>query len=82
MKKIVTNDDLINRLPKDQADQLRAEIAEEVAKIRGGARAGAGRKPLKETAKNRTVRLKDSEYEKFLEIGGSAWLREMLKEVS
>ncbi len=79
MRNKITTEDLINRLPKEEADQLRREIDEEVAKIRGGARVGAGRKCVADAAKNRTIRLNDAEYELFLKKGGGKWLRQELR---
>jgi hypothetical protein len=46
---------------------------------RGGARAGAGRKP--KGNKPFGVRLKPEDHELFIQLGGSAWLTRMLQEV-
>lgn len=48
MKKLITTEDILNdprMFTKEQADSIRANVAKEVDKIRGGKRAGAGRKP-------------------------------------
>ncbi len=51
---------------------------------RGGNRQGAGRpkgstKPQEEIAKKRQIRLTDSEYSKYLSLGGAKWLRPLLR---
>jgi len=40
-----------------------------------------GRKPLPpdEQTKPRSIRLTDAEYEKFLALGGAAWVRDKIK---
>lgn len=47
----------------------------------GGARKSAGRKPLPEheRQKLRNVRMNDVEWEKFLILGGSRWLRDRVR---
>lgn len=48
----------------------------------GGARPGAGRKPESEdgsTMKMRSIRMSDEEWNKCLELGGSAWIRDRIK---
>ncbi len=42
---------------------------------KGGKREGAGRPPVTDKAKSRTVRLNDADYKKFKELGGVNWLR-------
>ncbi|MDD3436958.1 MAG: hypothetical protein PHC64_07400 [Candidatus Gastranaerophilales bacterium] len=44
MKNKITTEDLINKLPKDLAEQVRYNVAKEVEKW-GGKRKNAGRKP-------------------------------------
>jgi len=67
MKKEITTQDLISRLPKGEADALRQEIKEEVEKIKwGGKRQGAGRKPKTGNVLPFRVRVSEKEKE-FLE---------------
>lgn len=40
----------------------------------GGARPGAGRKPLPEPKRARTVRMTDAQWAAFLSFGGPKWL--------
>jgi hypothetical protein len=86
MKNLIKAQDIIEKL-KQTDPQTYAEIKENTEKVKqkfehGGKRAGAGRKILSLTiSKNRSVRLTDEEYAKFLAQGGANWLREKLKEV-
>ena len=51
---------------------------------RGGKREGSGRPKgttKKDIAKNRTIRLADNDYKKFLNLGGARWLKEILEQI-
>lgn len=45
MQKLKTTDDILNSFSAERAARIRENVAKEVAKIHGGKRAGAGRKP-------------------------------------
>jgi hypothetical protein len=49
---------------------------------RGGYRAGAGRKPLKEGERMEpvTIHMRQDQREKFRQLGGAAWLRKTIDE--
>jgi hypothetical protein len=49
------------------------------AKKRGGARAGAGRKPLKQKSISIRMYLQPDLYKKFRELGGQRWVRALLE---
>lgn len=58
--KIITNDDLINALPKDRQDKINAEVEKTVAKW-GGTRANSGRKRVTGQVLDFTKRLTEKE---------------------
>ena len=79
MKKPVTNDDLMKKyFASDEVVKIKHEVAEEVAKIHGGVRAGAGRKSktAKERAKTRSFCLNDKDYQVYLELGGVKFIKD------
>lgn len=63
MQKLKTTEDILNSLPPERADLIRANVAKEVAKIHGGKREGAGRKPKGEYALNIQVKVNKVELE-------------------
>lgn len=58
--KIVTNDDLINALPKERQDRINAKVDKNVAKW-GGVRANSGRKRVTGQVLDFTKRLTEKE---------------------
>ena len=58
--KIITNDDLINALPKERQDKINAEVEKTVAKW-GGVRANSGRKRVTGQVLDFTKRLTEKE---------------------
>ena len=58
--KIITNDDLINALPKERQDKINAEVEKTVAKW-GGVRANSGRKSVTGQVLDFTKRLTEKE---------------------
>lgn len=46
---------------------------------RGGARPGAGRKPVEAPAKPRSIRLTDADYEQLKSLGGADWIKQQLQ---
>ncbi len=58
--KIITNDDLINALPKERQDKINAEVEKTVAKW-GGVRANSGRKRITGQVLDFTKRLTEKE---------------------
>ena len=79
MKKTVTNDDLMKKyFTPDEIVEIKNEVAAEVAKIHGGARAGAGRKSktAAERAKTRSFCLNDEDYKVYLKLGGVKFIKD------
>jgi hypothetical protein len=83
MKKPYTNEDFMKEnFTPEEIVQIRREAAEEVAKIRGGARVGAGRKAKTEAerAKTRSMCLNDADYAAYLEMGGVKFIKNAINE--
>ena len=57
---VITNDDLINALPKERQDKINAEVEKTVAKW-GGVRANSGRKRVTGQVLDFTKRLTEKE---------------------
>lgn len=69
-------------LPASQSEWDVAGMVVE-KKQRGGSGRGQGRKPQSDTGevmKPRAIRMTDAEWNKLLELGGSAWIREKIKQ--
>ena len=58
--KIITNDDLINALPKERQDRINQEVEKNISKW-GGARQNSGRKATNGKVLKFTKRLTDEE---------------------
>lgn len=48
----------------------------------GGKRAGAGAPKKTDLAKNRCIKLTDSDWIKFRALGGAKWLRKIMQDLS